>query len=204
MVLEPLSGAACDVVSDYLPLLDELDYVPVNHYSRGPEIFSHCQAIARKYNLYDLAVFNTTVTETRWDEADPLWHVQTDQGDAMRAQFVICANGTLAKPKLSAIAGMESFAGHSFHTSRWDYDYTGEHLEQLKDKVVGIIGTGASAVQIVPELAKTAKEVFVFQRTPSSIDVRDDWQRIRIGRENLSPVGSRKDARRCLPRWRIL
>jgi cation diffusion facilitator CzcD-associated flavoprotein CzcO len=169
-------GAACDVVSyDYLPLLDELDYVPVNHYSRGPEIFSHCQAIAQKYNLYDLAVFNTTVTETRWDDADELWHVKTDQGDVMRAQFVICANGTLAKPKLSAISGMESFAGHSFHTSRWDYDYTGENLEHLKDKVVGIIGTGASAVQIVPELAKVAKEVYVFQRTPSSIDVRDDW-----------------------------
>lgn len=169
-------GAACDVVSyDYLPLLDELDYVPVNHYSRGPEIFSHCQAIAHKYNLYDLAVFNTTVTETRWDESDELWHVKTDRGDVMRAQFVICANGTLAKPKLSAIAGMESFAGHSFHTSRWDYDYTGQNLEHLKDKVVGIIGTGASAVQIVPELAKVAKEVFVFQRTPSSIDVRDDW-----------------------------
>ena len=169
-------GAACDVVSyDYLPLLDELDYVPVNHYSRGPEIFSHCQAIAHKYNLYDLAVFNTTVTETRWDESDQLWHVKTDRGDVMRAQFVICANGTLAKPKLSAIAGMESFAGHSFHTSRWDYDYTGQNLEYLKDKVVGIIGTGASAVQIVPELAKVAKEVFVFQRTPSSIDVRDDW-----------------------------
>ncbi len=169
-------GAACDVVSyDYLPLLDELDYVPVNHYSRGPEIFSHCQAIAHKYHLYDLAVFNTTVTETRWDETDQLWHVRTDQGDVMRAQFVICANGTLAKPKLSAISGMESFAGHSFHTSRWDYNYTGENLEHLKDKVVGIIGTGASAVQIVPELAKVAKQVFVFQRTPSSIDVRDDW-----------------------------
>jgi cation diffusion facilitator CzcD-associated flavoprotein CzcO len=169
-------GAACDVVSyDYLPLLDELDYVPVNHYSRGPEIFSHCQAIAHKYNLYDLAVFNTTVTETRWEKSDQLWHVKTDQGDVMRAQFVICANGTLAKPKLSTIAGMEDFAGHSFHTSRWDYDYTGQNLEHLKDKVVGIIGTGASAVQIVPELAKVAKKVFVFQRTPSSIDVRDDW-----------------------------
>ena len=169
-------GAACDVVSyDYLPLLDELDYVPVNHYSRGPEIFSHCQAIAHKYHLYDLAVFNTTVTETRWDETDQLWHVKTDQGDVMRAQFVICANGTLAKPKLSAISGMESFAGHSFHTSRWDYNYTGENLEHLRDKVVGIIGTGASAVQIVPELAKVAKQVYVFQRTPSSIDVRDDW-----------------------------
>jgi cation diffusion facilitator CzcD-associated flavoprotein CzcO len=169
-------GAACDVVSyDYLPLLDELDYVPVNHYSRGPEIFSHCQAIAHKYHLYDLAVFNTTVTQTRWEEADQLWHVETDQGDVMRAQFVICANGTLAKPKLSAIAGMERFAGHAFHTSRWDYEYTGENLQHLKDKVVGIIGTGASAVQIVPELAKVAKEVFVFQRTPSSIDIRDDW-----------------------------
>ena len=169
-------GAACDVVSyDYLPLLDELNYVPVNHYSRGPEIFSHCQAIARKYNLYDLAVFNTTVTETRWKDSDQLWHVKTDQGDVMRAQFVICANGTLAKPKLSAIAGMESFAGHSFHTSRWDYDYTGQNLAHLKNKVVGIVGTGASSVQIVPELAKVAKEVFVFQRTPSSIDVRDDW-----------------------------
>jgi cation diffusion facilitator CzcD-associated flavoprotein CzcO len=169
-------GAACDVVSyDYLPLLDELDYVPVDHYSRGPEIFSHCQAIAHKYNLYDLAVFNTTVTETRWEETDQLWHVKTDKDDVMRAQYVICANGTLAKPKLSAIAGMEGFAGHAFHTSRWDYDYTGENLEHLKDKVVGIIGTGASAVQIVPELAKVAKEVFVFQRTPSSIDIRDDW-----------------------------
>jgi cation diffusion facilitator CzcD-associated flavoprotein CzcO len=169
-------GAACDVVSyDYLPLLDELDYVPVNHYSRGPEIFAHCQAIADKYSLYELAVFNTTVTETRWDDTDQLWHVRTDRGDVMRAQFVVCANGTLAKPKLSAISGMTAFSGHSFHSSRWNYDYTGENLELLKGKVVGIIGTGASAVQIVPELAKTAKEVYVFQRTPSSIDIRDDW-----------------------------
>lgn len=169
-------GAACDVVSyDYLPLLDEMDYVPVNHYSRGPEIFGHCQAIARKYNLYDLAVFSTTVTETVWNEEEELWHVKTDRGDDMRARFVICANGTLAKPKLSLIDGMNKFKGHAFHSSRWDYEYTGEHLENLKDKRVGIIGTGASAVQIVPELGKTAKSLTVFQRTPSSIDVRDDW-----------------------------
>lgn len=169
-------GVACDVVGyDYLPLLDEMDYVPVNHYSRGPEILGHCQAIAEKYDLYDLAVFNTTVTSTVWNEAEQMWHLQTDRGDHMRAQFVICANGTLSKPKLSKISGMEKFQGHSFHTSRWDYEYTGEKLENLKDKVVGIIGTGASAVQAVPELAKTAKQLYVFQRTPSSIDVRDDW-----------------------------
>ncbi|MFT7220445.1 MAG: cation diffusion facilitator CzcD-associated flavoprotein CzcO [Candidatus Azotimanducaceae bacterium] len=169
-------GVACDVVSyDYLPLLDEMDYVPVNHYSRGPEIFAHCQAIAKKYDLYELAVFHTTVTETRWIEEEQLWQMSTDRGDKMRARFVICANGTLSKPKLSKIAGMTSFKGHSFHTSRWDYEYTGDKLENLKDKRVGIIGTGASAVQAVPELAKQAKELFVFQRTPSSIDVRDDW-----------------------------
>ena len=169
-------GVACDVVAyDYLPLLDELDYVPVNHYSRGPEIFGHCQAIAKKYDLYDLAVFQTTVTETLWNAEEGLWHIKTNRGDHMRAQFVICANGTLSKPKLSKIEGMESFKGHAFHTSRWDYDYPGQDLSNLKDKVVGIIGTGASAVQAVPELAKQAKALYVFQRTPSSIDVRDDW-----------------------------
>ena len=169
-------GVACDVVGyDYLPLLDEMDYVPVNHYSRGPEILGHCQAIAKKYDLYDLAVFQTTVTSTVWNEEEQMWHVGTDRGDLMRAQFVICANGTLSKPKLSKINGMTKFKGHSFHTSRWDYQYTGEKLENLKDKVVGIIGTGASAVQAVPELAKTAKHLYVFQRTPSSIDIRDDW-----------------------------
>ncbi|HEY5644942.1 MAG TPA: NAD(P)/FAD-dependent oxidoreductase, partial [Pseudomonadales bacterium] len=135
-------GVACDVVSyDYLPLLDEMDYVPVNHYSRGPEILAHCQAIAKRYDLYELAVFQTTVTSTVWNETEQLWHVDTDRGDKMRARFVICANGTLSKPKLSKIRGMETFQGHSFHTSRWDYAYTGEKLENLRDKVVGIIGT---------------------------------------------------------------
>jgi len=151
-------------------------YVPTRHYAEGPEIFEHCRAIARKYDLYDLAVFQTTVTSTTWDAVEEQWYLTTDRGDTMRAQFVVCANGTLSKPKLARINGMETFTGHSFHTSRWDYEYTGPDLENLTDKVVGIIGTGASAVQIVPNLAKTAKELYVFQRTPSSIDIKDDWQ----------------------------
>ncbi|MEL6982997.1 MAG: NAD(P)/FAD-dependent oxidoreductase, partial [Actinomycetota bacterium] len=170
-------GVACDVVAyDYLPLLDELDYVPTRHYAGGPEILQHCQAIARHYDLYELAVFQTTVTSTIWNESEQMWHVSTDRGDQMRAKFVICANGTLAKPKLAKIEGMERFQGHSFHTSRWDYEYTGAELENLADKRVAIIGTGASAVQIIPNLGATAAEVHVFQRTPSSIDVRDDWE----------------------------
>ena len=169
-------GVACDVISyDYLPLLDEMGYVPTKHYAEGPEIFAHCQAIARRYGLYELAVFQTTVTSTVWDEDARHWVVTTDRGDRMTATFVVCANGTLAKPRLAVIDGMESFEGSSFHTSRWDYELTGRNLEHLHDKVVGIIGTGASAVQIIPNLGKAAKELYVFQRTPSSIDIRDDW-----------------------------
>jgi cyclohexanone monooxygenase len=169
-------GAACDVVAyDYLPLLDEMDYVPSRHYAKGPEIFAHCQAIAKKYKLYELAIFQTTVISTVWNETEQIWHVITDRGDHLRAQFVICANGTLSKPKLAKIKGLETFKGHSFHTSRWDYAYTKPDLSGLADKVVGIIGTGATAVQAIPGLGAAAEELYVFQRTPSSIDFRDDW-----------------------------
>src|SRR3954447_4030550 len=146
-------GAACDVSAyDYLPLLDEMNYVPGSFFAKGPEIFAHCQAIARRYDLYDLAVFQTTVTSTTWDAKAKLWRIGTDRGDTMSARFVICANGTLSKPKLSKIEGMERFRGHSFHSSRFDYDYTKPDLSGLKDKIVGIIGTGASAVQIIPRV----------------------------------------------------
>src|SRR6476619_1936967 len=129
-------GIACDVVSyDYLPLLDEMRYVPTKHYAEGPEIFAPCQAIAHRYDLYRLAVFQTTVTSTVWDEAARQWVVRTDRGDEMRARFVVCANGTLAKPRLAIIDGMETFEGASFHTSRWDYELTGRDLEHLSDKV---------------------------------------------------------------------
>src|SRR6478735_5851525 len=118
-------GAACDVSAyDYLPLLDEMNYVPGSFFAKGPEIFAHCQAIARRYDLYDLAVFQTTVTSTVWDAKAKLWRIGTDRGDTMSARFVICANGTLSKPKLSRIEGMERFAGYSFHSSRFDYNYT--------------------------------------------------------------------------------
>jgi len=169
-------GVACDVVSyDYLPLLDEMDYVPKDHYAKGPEILAHCQAIAKKYGLYRLAVFQTTVTSTVWNEQEKTWHLETDRGDHMQARFVICANGTLAKPKLARINGLETFSGHSFHTSRWDYEYTGNDLENLENKVVGIIGTGATAIQAIPGLGEASRELYVFQRTPSSIDIREDW-----------------------------
>ncbi|MCH2171814.1 NAD(P)/FAD-dependent oxidoreductase [Myxococcota bacterium] len=168
-------GVACDVVSyDYLPLLDEMGYVPKDQFAKGPEIYAHCKNIAQRYGLYDLAVFQTTVTSTLWNASDRMWELETDRGDHMRARFVVCANGTLSKPKLPKISGMKSYRGHSFHTSRWDYDYTGSDLSNLADKSVGIIGTGASAVQVIPKLGEAARELYVFQRTPSSVDLKDD------------------------------
>ncbi|MBU1377753.1 MAG: NAD(P)/FAD-dependent oxidoreductase [Alphaproteobacteria bacterium] len=172
-------GAACDIESYiYLPLLEEVGYLPVEKYSRAPEILRHSRAIGEKFDLYKGALFQTEVTEMRWDEDTSRWIVSTNRGDALKARFVVMANGPLHRPKLPGIPGVESFKGHSFHTSRWDYEYTGGDsnggLTGLKDKRVAIIGTGATAVQCVPHLGEWAKELFVFQRTPSSIDVRNN------------------------------
>ena len=161
-------GIACDVESySYLPLLDEMDYFPTMKFASGFEILEYCQTMATKFGFYDKCLFHTTVERTDWNEATGRWTVHTDRDDTMQARYVILANGILTTPKLARIGGMESFEGDSFHTSRWRYDV------DLEGKTVGIIGTGATAVQAVPELAKIVGDLYVFQRTPSSIDVRD-------------------------------
>jgi cyclohexanone monooxygenase len=161
-------GIACDVESySYLPLLEEMGYYPTMKFASGFEILEYCQLMAEKLGFYDRCLFHTTVERTEWDEAAGRWTVSTNRGDKMRARYVVLANGSLTTPKLARIEGMETFAGQAFHTSRWDYNV------DLVGKRVGIIGTGASAVQVVPEIAKVVKQLFVFQRTPSTIDVRD-------------------------------
>jgi cyclohexanone monooxygenase len=161
-------GIACDVEAySYLPLLEEMGYVPSMKFASGFEILEYCQSMAEKFGFYDHCLFHTTVERTDWDEASGRWTVMTDRGDEMRARYVVLANGILTTPKLARIEGMEKFQGDAFHTSRWDYNV------DLEGKTVGIIGTGATAVQVIPEIAKVVKALYVFQRTPSSIDVRD-------------------------------
>ena len=172
-------GAACDVESYiYLPLLEELNFIPKMRYTDAPEILAHSQNIAKKYNLYDNACLQTEITGMEWDEKDSKWIISTNRGDRMKARFVVMSNGPLHRPKLPGIPGIDTYKGHTFHTSRWDYAYTGGdstgNLTGLKDKRVGIIGTGATAVQCVPHLGAAAKHLYVFQRTPSSVDVRND------------------------------
>ncbi|MDG5484211.1 flavin-containing monooxygenase [Mycolicibacterium gadium] len=201
-------GIACDVESYvYMPLLEELGYVPTEKYAKGPEIFAHCQSIAEHYDLYRDICLQTEVQHIRWDAERQRWIITTNHGDSMRARFVAMANGYLQKPKLPGIEGISDFAGHTFHTSRWDYDYTGPDLANLADKKVGIIGTGATAIQCVPHLARAVKELLVFQRTPSTVDVRgnrptdpdwsgslqDGWQRRRIENFQLLTAGGEAD-----------
>jgi len=170
-------GAQCDIESYiYLPLLEEVGYMPREKYSYAGEILDYSQRLGHHYRLYDGALFQTEVTGMSWDDHDSRWIVATNRGDALRARFVAMANGPLNRPKLPAIPGIRDFRGHAFHTSRWDYDYTGGgpdgNLDRLGDKRVAVIGTGASAIQCVPFLAESAEQLHVFQRTPSSVDVR--------------------------------
>ena len=171
-------GAQCDTAAFvYMPLLEETKHMPTEKYAHAPEILEHCRRIGAHYGLYEHALFHTEVTGLAWDAEGSRWIVTTSRGDAFTAQFVAMGTGPLHVPKLPGIPGIASFAGRSFHTSRWDYDYTGGDpdgapLDRLADKRVAIIGTGATAVQCVPHLARACKELYVFQRTPSSVDVR--------------------------------
>jgi len=193
-------GIACDVEAySYLPLLEEMEYIPSMKFASGSEIYSYCQKIAEKFKFYDHCLFHTVVEKSQWDEERKRWRIETNRGDVMFARHLILANGILTTPKLARIEGMETFEGDAFHTSAWNYKVS------LEGKDIGVIGTGATAVQLVPELAKVAKSVTVFQRTPSTVDIRDqrvttaeeieewsadpNWSRDRRARFSKIPVG---------------
>jgi cyclohexanone monooxygenase len=170
-------GAMCDIEAHiYLPLLEELNYAPRHRYAYAPEMLEHSRRIGEHYGLYDKACFQTVITSARWIEADGVWLIETNRGDRMTARYFALACGRQSLPKLPGIPGIDVFEGHAFHSSRWDYRYTGGdstgNLVGLRDKHVAVIGTGATAVQIVPEVARWAEQLVVFQRTPSSVGVR--------------------------------
>src|SRR4051812_28699428 len=205
-------GCMCDVESyTYLPLLEETGFMPTERYSSAAEIFGYCQQLGRTFDLYPRALFQTIINDIAWDDEAKRWTVSTSRGDTLRARFVVIAGGILHKAKLPGIPGIEDFQSEAFHTSRWDYAYTGgsnrEPMDKLHDKRVGIIGTGATAIQAVPRLAAAAKELFVFQRTPSAVGVRGNrptdvewfkslepgWQAERIHNFTLAVTGGQPE-----------
>ena len=172
-------GASCDIESYiYFPLLEETGFIPKQKYTNAPETLEYCRVLSKKFNLYEKSCFQTEVTSAKWDEEIQRWIVHTNRKDRMKAKYLVHSNGPLNRPKLPAITGINDFKGHTFHTSRWDYQYTegdsSGNLSGLKDKKVAIIGTGATAVQCVPHVGEAAEKLYVFQRTPSSIDIRNN------------------------------
>jgi cation diffusion facilitator CzcD-associated flavoprotein CzcO len=172
-------GAQCDIESYiYTPLLDDTGYMPTEKYIFQPELFAYAQSIGRDFDLYKDAVFSTELTEVAWNDDEKVWVLKTNRGDHMRATYVVMTSGVLDRPKLPGIPGIDDFKGHIFHTSRWDYAYTGGdtngNLTGLADKKVGILGTGATAIQSIPHLGASAGELFVFQRTPSVVLERNN------------------------------
>lgn len=163
----------------YIPMLEELGFMPSKKFADGAEIFQHCRNMGKHFGLYDGALFSTQVRELHWDDSAKRWRISTDRGDRIAARFVVMAQGSYNRPKLPGIPGIQEYreaGGHVFHSARWDYDYTGGDanggLDKLADKRVALVGTGATGIQLVPHLGRDAKELFVFQRTPSSVDER--------------------------------
>lgn len=180
-------GLMCDVESYiYLPLLEETGYMPSHKYVSGVEIRDHACRIASMFGLYHRGLFCTSVAGMVWDEEEQHWGVSAvrhrHQGVFpinFSADFVIMAAGPLSIPKLPNIDGTVDYEGKMFHTARWDWKVTGGSpdlpaLDKLHNKRVAVIGTGATAVQVIPHLAEWSKELYVFQRTPSAVDERNN------------------------------
>ena len=172
-------GASCYIESYiYFPLLEETSFIPKRKYTDAAETLDYFKVLSDKFSLKENALFQTEVNEVKWISDEKLWFIKTNRQDSIKARYVIHANGFLNRPKLPAMKGINDYQGHTFHTSRWDYAYTGGNsngnLNNLRDKKVAIIGTGATAVQCVPHLAAGAKKLYAFQRTPSSIDERNN------------------------------
>ncbi|MDX1883600.1 NAD(P)/FAD-dependent oxidoreductase [Mycolicibacterium sp. 120270] len=188
----------------YVPLLEELDFIPSKKFADGAEIFEHCKRIGKHFGLYDGAIFSTKVETVRWAEDLERWQLTTNRGDDIRARFVVMAQGSYNKPKLPGVPGIKDFRGHVFHSARWDYDYTGGDanggLHKLADKRVALVGTGATGVQLVPHLGRDAKHLYVFQRTPSSVDMRGNEPTDPQWVESLQP-GWQEERKRNFHRW---
>ena len=177
-------GCRCDLDAiTYIPLLEETGFIPGEKYTKAEDIRLHAKNVGKQFDLYRHAVFETRATELRWSEDEARWIVTTDRNDVFKARFAFVGNGPLDYPKLPAIPGIEDFKGASFHTSRWDYSYTGGDVEgnlaNLQDKRVALIGTGSSGVQCVAPLGKWTKQLYVVQRTPAMVGAR--------GNETIDP-----------------
>ncbi|GGC91608.1 flavin-containing monooxygenase [Halopseudomonas salina] len=161
-------GAACDVPSHLYSFSFEPRAEWSSRYSPQAEIHDYIRHCARKYHLYPRIKFDTEVSQARFDEDTGLWHVTTTDGREYQARALITACGQLNRPIYPSIPGLDSFNGEAFHSARWRHDI------DLQDKQVAVIGTGASAIQFVPQIAPKVSKLMLFQRSAPYVIAKSD------------------------------
>jgi cation diffusion facilitator CzcD-associated flavoprotein CzcO len=161
-------GAACDVPSHLYSFSFEPKHDWTRKYSEQKEIFEYLQHCAKKYKILPHIHFNTEIESVTFDEQAGMWHFSSTKGEQFSSKIFVSACGQLNRPAYPKIPGLEDFQGVQFHSARWNHKY------DLTDKRVAVIGTGASAIQFVPQVAKKAKELILFQRTPAWIVSKPD------------------------------
>ena len=152
-------GAACDVPAHMYTLSFEPNPNWSRFFARGPEIKQYFEHVADKYDVKRDIRFNEAVTDAKYDDGQ--WTIKTDKSQTYIADFIVCATGILHHPQFPDIPGLEDFTGAKFHTAQWDHS-----VEISASTRVGVIGTGSTAAQAIPELINTGAKVAVFQRTP--------------------------------------
>jgi cation diffusion facilitator CzcD-associated flavoprotein CzcO len=160
-------GCACDVPSHLYSFSFAPNPAWSRSFSRQPEIWRYLDDFSDRYALRGHIRFGTEVTEARWDASQARWRLRTASGD-LAADVLISATGALSEPSLPDIPGLASFPGEVFHSARWNHDY------DFEGKRVAVVGTGASAIQIVPEIQPRARRLVLFQRTPAWVLPRRD------------------------------
>ncbi len=169
-------GAACDIPAMFYSFSFELKTDWSRKYPPQEEILAYLEHCADKYALREKIRFNSRVEEARYDETRALWQVRLAGGDRLQARVLITGTGQLNRPFTPAIEGQDSFAGHSFHSARWD------HGHSLRDRDVAVIGNAASAIQFIPHIARQARRVTVFQRSANWMLRRGDRAYTRLER----------------------
>ena len=162
-------GAACDVPSHLYSFSFERHYPWSRRFAPQREIFAYQQHCAGKYDVYRHMRFNTEVAKASFDEAQGVWVITLTNDETIFARVLITATGQLNQPAYPKMPGIDAFKGAHFHSARWD------HSVDLKGKTVAVIGTGASAIQFVPEVAKVAGKVMLFQRSAAHVLAKPDW-----------------------------
>jgi len=186
-------GAACDVPSHLYSYSFALKPDWTKTYATQPEILQYFEDCADRFGVRPHLRFNTPIVSARWREADGVWVLRDASGDEYEAQTVVSALGTFNAPAIPDIEGLDTFEGPCFHSARW------EHEHDLTGRRVAVIGTGASAAQIVPELARCAEKISLFQRTPQWILPRSDKPFTEEQKRHFSrnPIAARRH------RWQI-